>query len=405
MVSRLFLFALVAPPAPLYAAQLSAANHINPIRKVVTLLQTMQKKVIAEGEKEEELYKKFMCYCRSSSTTLTDGISAGEAKSSELGTSIKEEQEQKAQLEDGLKQDQADRAAAKKSMADATAQRNKEAAEFADMKAESDANIDAVKAAVAALEQGMGVKDSRLAYSKGYRSTAGGEGVAPAFLQSDKARTLRKLLSGKFGQELEDNDREAIMSFLSGPPGFYVPQSDQIVGILKQMGDEMDKSLADATAEEDAAIKSYKAMMAAKMKEVAALTAAIEAKLKKIGELGVSIASMENELGDTEEALLEDKQFLADLKKGCATKTAETQANMKLRAQELAALSETIKVLNDDDALDLFKKTLPSASSSLLQVGTNAAAMRASALATIKSGLGRALFPDRAHLDLITLAL
>merc|ERR1719251_791218 len=137
------------------------------------------------------------------------------------------------------------------------------------MKAESDANIDAIHAAVAALEKGMGVKDSRLDYSEGYRSTAGGEGVAPAFLQSDKAQTLRKLLMGKFGLELEDDDRQAIMSFLSGPPGFYVPQSDQIVGILKQMGDEMEKGLADATAAEDAAIASYKAMMAAKMREVA----------------------------------------------------------------------------------------------------------------------------------------
>merc|ERR1719189_1159369 len=127
---------------------------------------------------------------------------------------------------------------------------------------------------------------------------------------------------GKFGRDLMDNDRDAIMSFLSGPPGFYVPQSDQIVGILKQMGDEMDKGLADATAAEDDAIKSYKAMMAAKMKEVAAITAAIEAKLKKIGELGVAIASMENELGDTEAALIADKKFLADLEKGCATKTA-----------------------------------------------------------------------------------
>merc|ERR1719410_2525694 len=130
----------------------------------------------------------------------------------------------------------------------------------------------------------------------------------------------------------------------------------------------MAKGLAEATAEEEAAIKSYKGMMAAKMREVAALTAAIEAKLKKIGELGVAIASMENELGDTEQALGEDRKFLVDLKKGCATKTAETEANMKLRAQELAALAETIKVLNDDDALDLFKKTLPSASASFVQV-------------------------------------
>ena len=35
---------------------------------------------------------------------------------------------------------------------------------------------------------------------------------------------------------------------------------------------------------------------------------------------------------------------------------------------ELFALAGTIKVLNDDDALNLFKKTLPGAANSLLQV-------------------------------------
>merc|ERR1719322_399948 len=123
----------------------------------------------------------------------------------------------------------------------------------------------------------MGVKDSRLAYSAGYRSTADGKGVTPsAFLQTNQAGVLRKIMSGKIGREMSDDDRQLLMSFLSGPPGFYVPQSDQIVGILKQMGDEMAKGLQEATAAEDADIKSYKAMMAAKTEEVAALTAAIE---------------------------------------------------------------------------------------------------------------------------------
>merc|ERR1719210_55315 len=190
-----------------------------------------------------------MCYCKSGSGNLRDSIAAAEAKIGDLATEVSKATEQKAQLEEGLKQDQSDRAAAKKQMADATAQRNKEASEYADMKAEADANVDAVFAAIKALEAGMGVKDSRLDYSKGYRMTGQGEGVAPAFLQSDKAQTLRKLLAGKFGRDLADEDRQALLSFLSGPPGFYVPQSDQIVGILKQMGDEMNKGLADATAE------------------------------------------------------------------------------------------------------------------------------------------------------------
>ena len=40
----------------------SEAVRVNPIRKVVTMLQNMQKKVTAEGEKETALFEKYMCY-------------------------------------------------------------------------------------------------------------------------------------------------------------------------------------------------------------------------------------------------------------------------------------------------------------------------------------------------------
>merc|ERR1719163_1975313 len=41
--------------------------------------------------------------------------------------------------------------------------------------------------------------------------------------------------------------------------------------------------------------------------------------------------------------------------------------------QELLALADTIKILNDDDALELFKKTLPSGASSFLQIQSTSA--------------------------------
>merc|ERR1719189_1596411 len=116
--------------------------------------------------------------------------------------------------------------------------------------------------------------------------------------------------------------------------------------------------------------------MAAKTKEVKACTDAIEAKTKRIGELGVAIVDMKEDLSDTERAYMEDKKFLADLDKNCATKTAEYEVVVRTRADELAALAETIKVLNDDDALDLFKKTLPSPASSFLQVRVSSAEMK-----------------------------
>merc|ERR1719169_254963 len=123
----------------------------------------------------------------------------------------------------------------------------------------------------------------------------------------------------------------------------------------------MNKDLAEATAAEKASIKAYNELMAAKEKEVNALTKAIEEKMVRLGKLQVEIVEMKEDLDDTAKGLLEDKKFLADMKKNCATKGEEHAANVKMRSQELLALADTIKVLNDDDALELFKKTLPGA--------------------------------------------
>merc|ERR1719352_160807 len=73
--------------------------------------------------------------------------------------------------------------------------------------------------------------------------------------------------------------------------------------------------------------------MAAKEKEVLALTKAIESKSERVGELGVEIVQMEGDLSDTEKALLDDKAFLADMEKNCALKKAEYDAHVKVRAK------------------------------------------------------------------------
>jgi len=173
---------------------------------------------------------------------------------------------------------------------------------------------------------------------------------------------------------------------------------------LKTMHDEMSADYADATATEEAAIQAYKELMESRLKEKEALTASIEAKLTKIGELGVSIAEMKNDSGDTADALAADQKFLAELEKGCATKTAEWEERSKTRADELVALADTIKILNDDDALELFKKTLPSASASFLQVGVSSGAQRQRALLALRKASSVAP-KDRTGLDLISLAL
>merc|ERR1719316_1655286 len=145
----------------------------------------------------------------------------------------------------------------------------------------------------------------------------------------------------------------------------------------------MSKDLSDATTAEKTSITEFESLVAAKKKEIDALTKAIESKTARIGELGVQLAEMANDLEDTKEGLAEDKKFLADLDKNCATKEAEWEEYKKMQATEMVALADTIKVLNDDDALELFKKTLPSAGSSFMQVQVTSKAMRQQALSVL----------------------
>jgi len=371
--------AVLAAAAQAVQVETEATLAANPIRKVVTMLQNIQKKVEAEKDAEQALFDKYMCYCKNGAGDLEQGIAAADTKIPQVGSAIKEAVALKEQLDGDVASHQSDRAAAKDAMSKATALREKEAKAYAALKSEADSNIAAIIKAVASLEKGM----------------AGG-----AFLQTPAAETLRNLFQTQ--AEVSDNDRQDVLMFLSGSDS-YVPQSGQITGILKQLGDEMDKNLMDATSDENAAIKSYDELMAAKTKEVDILTAAIEEKTMRSGETAVSIEEMKHDLSSTEKALMEDKKFLADLEKNCAQKEAEYAEMSKERSEELLALSDTIKLLNDDDALELFKKTLPSAASSFVQVEARAASTRSRALELLHAAQKKS--PGRTNLDFIALAL
>jgi len=367
-------------PVALHAAEQrqSMKAAANPIRKVVTMMQALQSKVEAEGEKEKELFDKYMCYCKNGAEALAKTIADAEAKGPELTAAIGEATGKLAQLKDDIKAHQADRAAAKTAMAEATAVREKEAAAFATATGDLKTNLAGLGKAIAAIEKGAG-----------------------GFLQTSAASLLKKIVMNK--GDMLDADRQDVLSFLSSDSE-YAPASGEITGILKTMADEMAADLKAATDEETAAIASYDGLMAAKKKEVDSLTKMIEDKLQRVGDLGVEIQEMKNDLGDTADSLEDDKKFLADLDKNCAGKQKLYDENIKMRGQELAALADTIKILNDDDALELFKKTLPGSSASFLQIQVSASAMKSRALALIQEAQSSSV-QRRPALDFISLAL
>jgi len=336
----------------------------------------MQSKIEQEGKTEQDLYDKFMCYCKSGVGDLVTSINNAEQKIVQLESSIEETDSATKQLVSDTSKAKADRAEATATLGKAKAIRSKEQRAFQKISADAKANIGAMGKAIAAI----------------------GHGAADSFLQTTGAAQLKRL---SITMDISESDREVLAAFLSTDDEEYAPAGGEIVGILKQMSETMTNTLAEDVKTEKERTSDYDALTGAKQRQIGTLTKEIESKMVRSGEAGVELTNQKEDLVDTTKSLANDKKFLIEVTRNCQTKKAEKEVNDKMRADEMLALADTIKILNDDDSLDLFKKTLPG-SSSFLQVSFSNKALKKRALqALTKKHHGKHDF----RLNLITLAL
>merc|ERR550537_1262141 len=193
----------------------------------------MQKEIEAEGEKEQEAFDKFMCYCDGSTDDMKKGADEGAQRAEELASKLEALKAEKTQLEQELAQHKSDRAQAKQDQEKAQSLRTKENGEFTAAEADMSKNIDAMKGAIAALEKGLG-----------------------SFMQMPKEQTqlVQRLISTN--SDADDFQKQEALAMLQG--GSQAQGStDAIVGMLKAMQEEMEGDLKSAQDAEAAAVTSF----------------------------------------------------------------------------------------------------------------------------------------------------
>merc|ERR1719316_2237016 len=286
-----------------------------------------------------------MCFCQETGAATAKEIADATSKIDELSSKLKEETAEKSNLEQEIGEHKKDRETAKNDLAEATNLRSKESKEYDALKADAETNIEALGSAIPAIEKGMG---------------------GAAFLQLPVGHRIQTLVQSF--PDMDPMDRQDLQSFFQGSSSddsnefAEGPGSGQILGILKQMKETMEANLKEAVAEEEKAVASFGELSASKGKEVEIASESIESKTVRTGQLAVSIAQATNDLEDTKEELDDGTKYAEQLKKQCADKEKSYDAESKTRNAEISAISEAIGILNDDDALDVFKKAVPSAS-------------------------------------------
>merc|ERR1719375_2411936 len=146
---------------------------------------------------------------------------------------------------------------------------------------------------------------------------------------------------------ISNDERSDVLSFLDEREGDQSKNSGEILGILKNMKDEMEKDLKEMQDEDAKSHNGFNDLKAAKTEEISIN--------KKICHCEGTHA-----LEDAQDELANAEKFKANMKEQCAGMEKQKAAREKARADELLAISEAIKILNDDDALEVFSKAKPS---------------------------------------------
>jgi len=333
------LFCVIYASATLLSSDAASLDlKERPVTKVVNLLKDMQAELQKTLKEETELKEKMDCWCEVNEKEKNAAIEEANRRIDSLTAAIGAHAGKKAELQATIKQVEKELGENGAALDKATEVRKTEAAEFNQNEKDLVQSIGAMKNAILVLS-----KHHEFFLQTGAHTEAESKAAVKAILK--KARTEHKSVLEAYVQQAPTNS------------GSYAPASGQIFGILKQMKEEFESNLAKMQEEEKTGQSDFADLKAAKQAEIAAGKTMSKEKTQALADSGDDLAKAKEDLDLTREALASDTKFLGDLRLRCQASDKDWELRAKTRNDEIAAISETIKILTDDDAFDLFSKT------------------------------------------------
>jgi len=364
-----------------------------PVTRVVNLLKEMQNTLKTEMEEDEALYEKMECWCNTGKYEKSEAIDAGKAKIDQLNAANEEGFARSKELKEQIADLEASVAADKAALKTAQAKRDEEVETFQGLETDSIQAIENMKSAIEVLGRHAGAAfpqtdavsllstgsiDEPLSEHRSERSLetwmqeSGNVGVADSatvdrqaskFLQSDDSKP--RAAPSTMGWSADDMRivRKALQvgkSFVQSKEGYYPSyesQSGAILGVLKQMKEQMEADYKAASEKEQASAAAFADMRTAKTAAIEAGEAMAEQKEDELAKTDNLVAEAKEDLGQTEETLAADEEFLKNLDKMCADSDSAFEKRKASRLEEIKAVSETIEILTGDEARDAMSGT------------------------------------------------
>merc|ERR1719271_1431465 len=315
----------------------------SPVAKVIKLLTDMQTQLQADKKADEEMYDKLACWCKVNGEGKDTAVEIAEAKVSDLSSRIKALTAKSSELEESIKKVESEVAANSEALDSATSMREEAMQKFRDEEKDMIVSISSLKNALVVLEKNLDTSFLQM--------SADVKAHVRDVMSTSKADDILQ-------QILIPSARDTITAFMQGKFTARSPQGGEIMGILKQMKTEFTSNLADMQKDEKTSVAEFGELKAAKTSEISAGEEMAKEKTVLLAKTKVQLGEAKEDLEDTTNAMEADQAFLVDLKERCSVSDKEWEERSKTRSLEIAAVGETIKILTDDDAHDLFGSTL-----------------------------------------------
>jgi len=317
----------------------------SPIGKVVQLISDLQAKIVSEGEEAHKVYEEFAEFCEDRSKQLGFDIKTSESESAELKASIAKDTARIGslnakvdELATGIASNEADLKAA-------TDIRAKEAADFRSEEKELTEVIDMLGRAIGILGREMQKGTSSLLQLKDAATVTQALTVLvqASVLSSRDATKLTALVQAS--QRSDDDSADAAL----GAPAaaVYEGQSGDIISTLESLSEKAQTQLEEARKKETSALHNYDMLKQSLEDEIKFANKDMGEAKQGLAKSGESKATAQGSLDVTMKDLSTDTEALADLHRDCMTKAQDYEAATKSRDEEVKALAEAKKVIQE----------------------------------------------------------
>eukprot|EP00441_Pelagodinium_beii_P025271 CAMPEP_0197656562 /NCGR_PEP_ID=MMETSP1338-20131121/42420_1 /TAXON_ID=43686 ORGANISM="Pelagodinium beii, Strain RCC1491" /NCGR_SAMPLE_ID=MMETSP1338 /ASSEMBLY_ACC=CAM_ASM_000754 /LENGTH=662 /DNA_ID=CAMNT_0043232625 /DNA_START=66 /DNA_END=2054 /DNA_ORIENTATION=+ len=333
---------------------------VRPVTKVVNLLQGMKDQLEKEAEEESALMEKYECWCKENGEATGAAVEEGTKKIKELESDIAARTALSAKLEVEIKNLGEDIVKSEADMDDTMNLRKKEVAKFQENEKDGLNNLNAVQSATDTIAAGK------------------------SFLQVPQHKAIAKNLenlAARNADSLSADHSAQLTSFLQNQDS--AAPTGNIEGVLSGLKSDFTANLKHVREEEAKNKAQYEKMMKAMRSEIDQMKIQVAQKKEEKTKADEEKAHMKQDIKDITEEIGAAAALAKEVKEKCFGKAKEWEVRQKTRAAEMEAVSKAIEVLSNDDAKDVFSKTMNPSFLQVAEVSKDESARRAGAAAVL----------------------